>query len=170
MSYVDREFVAEEDAVLYEMPVMKQCKTVPGKDDPLSSIIRDAGDASESICVPIFESLDTDQEHMIALYFNQTHKLIGWKRICTGDINSCMVDTQKIVRIALLTGSSAVILSHNHPSGNPKPSKQDIDITKNVDKALSYFRIDLLDHIIMPLDGDGKYGHKYTSLLQEGLM
>lgn len=70
-----------------------------------------------------------------------------------------------MVKAALLTNSTAVIMFHNHPSGLETPSRQDIEISKKVKEALKLFDISLLDSIIIPAGGT-----KYTSLRELGLI
>lgn len=71
------------------------------------------------------------------------------------------VDVRVILQAALLTNSVAIILAHNHPSGNLQPSRQDINITKQVKEAAQLMRIKILDHLILTDTG-------YYSFADEG--
>jgi DNA repair protein RadC len=88
------------------------------------------------------------QEHFIVLYMNHANKVIGYYRHTKGTINSTQVDIEMIVAVALKVLAKALILSHNHPSGNVNPSKQDQELTKKIKAACKYFDIAVLDHII----------------------
>jgi len=88
------------------------------------------------------------QEHFIVLYMNHANKVIGYYRHTKGTINSTQVDIEMIVAVALKVLAKALILSHNHPSGNNQPSQQDKDLTKKIKAACKYFDIAVLDHII----------------------
>ncbi len=89
------------------------------------------------------------QEQVMAFYLNNANKLIGYRLISTGTMTACLVDVKLVVSLALNCMATYVILAHNHPSGNLKPSKQDIQITEKVKKALELIDIKLLDHIIL---------------------
>ncbi|MFN6380371.1 MAG: JAB domain-containing protein [Flavobacteriales bacterium] len=89
------------------------------------------------------------QEHFIALYLNQANKIIGYYHHSTGTINSTPVDIEIVAAVALKTLAKAVIISHNHPSGNLTPSEADKAITKRMKEALKLFDVALLDHIIV---------------------
>lgn len=107
-------------------------------------------DAYEFIKSTILSGIEV-QEHFIALYLNQANKIIGYYHHSTGTINSTPVDIEIIAAVALKTLSKAVIVSHNHPSGNLQPSAPDKSITKEIRAALKLFNITLLDHIIITL-------------------
>ncbi|MFI3251931.1 MAG: DNA repair protein RadC [bacterium] len=101
----------------------------------------------------IFEFIKYDlsgktHEHMIVLYVNTKCKLIKKKVSTQGKVNILYVDIKEIVNDALKCNATGVFLIHNHPSGDTTPSEADIDLTDAINKALKYFDISLLDHII----------------------
>ena len=89
------------------------------------------------------------REQFVALYLNNQHQLIASEVLFQGTINSAEVHPRIVVEQALNHQASAVIFSHNHPSGNPKPSDCDIELTKQLQKALKLLDIRCLDHIIV---------------------
>jgi DNA repair protein RadC len=93
------------------------------------------------------------QEQFMALYFNRSNKLIGWKLISTGTQQVTLVDVKFLVCLALQCMASSVIVAHNHPSGNLKPSKQDEDVTLQIKKTLKLIDVKLLDHLIISESG-----------------
>ena len=93
------------------------------------------------------------QEHFIAIYLNQATRIIGYYHHSTGTINATMVDIEIVAAVALKTLAKAVIISHNHPSGNLQPSDADRILTKRIKDALKLFDIQLLDHVIVTRDG-----------------
>lgn len=93
------------------------------------------------------------QEHFIALYLNQANKIIGYYHHSTGTINATMVDTEIVAAVALKTLAKAVIISHNHPSGNLQPSEADRVMTRRIKEALKLFDVALLDHVIVTREG-----------------
>lgn len=93
------------------------------------------------------------QEHFIAIYLNQANKIIGYYHHSTGTINATMVDVEIVASVALKTLAKSVIISHNHPSGNLKPSEADRQLTRKISQALKLFDVHLVDHIIVTREG-----------------
>ena len=103
------------------------------------------------------------QEHFIAIFLSQANKIIGYYHHSTGTINATMVDIELLTAVAVKTLAKAVIISHNHPSGNLTPSEADRSLTRNVVKALKYFDIMLIDHIIVTKHGYYSFNEKRES-------
>lgn len=89
------------------------------------------------------------QECFVVLYLNQAHNIIGYYRHTIGAINATIADIRLIMATALTSASVAMIISHNHPSGNTKPSEADIQLTRKINEASKLFEIKLLDHVIV---------------------
>lgn len=89
------------------------------------------------------------KEHLYAVYLNNDNKVIGDKLISLGQSMQTSLDVKDIVRTAVLTDASAVILVHNHPSGNCSPTDSDLTATEEVQDALETFGVQLLDHVII---------------------
>ncbi len=89
------------------------------------------------------------QEHMKLLLLNTKSKLIGETDISKGTVNSSLVSPRELFIDALQMGAVSIILLHNHPSGDPTPSKEDILVTRRIKDAGELIGIDLLDHIII---------------------
>ena len=103
------------------------------------------------------------QEQFAALFFNQSKKMIGWKVISTGNMTTCIVDIKLLVSLALHCMATHVVIVHNHPSGNLKPSESDESITKKIKDALKLIDVQLQDHFIITENG-------YFSFNDEGLL
>ena len=101
------------------------------------------------------------KEYFKVLFLNQSNQVLGYILISEGGITDTTVDVRVILQAALLTNSVAIILAHNHPSGNLKPSRQDMEITKQVKEAARLMRITVLDHLILTDAG-------YYSFADEG--
>ena len=95
------------------------------------------------------------KEYFKVLFLNQSNQVLGYTLISEGGITETSVDVRVILQAALLTNSVALVLAHNHPSGNPRPSRQDMEITKQVKEAAKLMRITVIDHLI--LTGAGYY-------------
>lgn len=89
------------------------------------------------------------EEHMYMLAVNTKCKLIGIFEISHGTVSASLVSPREVLIRALLCGAAAIFLVHNHPSGDPQPSKEDVFITKRMRKACEIIGIELLDHIII---------------------
>jgi DNA repair protein RadC len=89
------------------------------------------------------------QEEFLIIYLNRISKIIGVYRHTKGSMNGTLADVRMILGIGLKLGCHSIILSHNHPSGNLKPSTQDIDLTLKIKQAASIMDITLFDHIIV---------------------
>jgi len=102
------------------------------------------------------EHFDAEQmdyrESFFALFLDQANKVLGIKKISECGISSTLVDVRIIMQAALLCNASGIIVSHNHPSGNLKPSTSDIKITSQIKDAAKILSMTLLDHVILTSD------------------
>ena len=103
------------------------------------------------------------QEEVKILLLNRSNKVLGVYPLARGGLNSCEVDIRIILSVALKTLSTGIILIHNHPSGNNKPSKSDLAITERLKSACDIMNIVLLDHLIITKSD-------YYSFADEGLL
>lgn len=103
------------------------------------------------------------QEYFKVLFLNQANQILGYTLISEGGLTETCADVRLIMQAALLTNSVALILAHNHPSGNLKPSPEDIRLTKQVRDAAQLMRIKILDHIILS-------DTEYYSFADEGML
>lgn len=104
---------------------------------------------------------DLTQEHFIALFLNSKNVVMKEEVIYKGTLNSSVIHPREVFNAAIRASSNAIIVVHNHPSGDVTPSKEDIATTIRLKECGHILGIDLLDHIII---GD----QKFTSLVEEG--
>ncbi len=102
-------------------------------------------------------------EIFAVLYLNRANKIKHSEIISEGGITGTVADPRIILKKALENDAVSIILCHNHPSGNLKPSRADEELTKKISEAASYFDIKVLDHIIVSEDG-------YYSFADEGIL
>ena len=102
-------------------------------------------------------------EQFYALFIAQNKQLLGWRLLGTGTGNQCLVDIPLLAGIACKSLSKSVVIAHNHPSGELKPSKIDKYETDRVSHALSFFNMALDDHLI--ISGKGYYSFLDNSIL-----
>ena len=88
-------------------------------------------------------------EEFILVCLSKSHKVIGYYRVSIGGFSGTICDPKVIMTIALQTSASAIIIAHNHPSGNTTPSDSDDSMTKKINNACKLLDITLLDHIIL---------------------
>ncbi|MEI6817930.1 MAG: DNA repair protein RadC [Bacteroidota bacterium] len=113
----------------------------------------------------IFQPLlgDNAHEEFWILLLNRSNKIIEKKQVSSGGVSGTVVDPKMLFRIAIQLLASSMILCHNHPSGNIKPSEADIKLTKQIKEAGKFLEIPVLDHIIITDGG-------YFSFADEGMM
>lgn len=131
-----------------------------------SRISRDSLDCSSSSQVASYymEKLrHEDNEKVILLCLNNRLKLIDESILSIGTVNSSVLSPREVFRKALKCSASNVLLLHNHPGGDPTPSRADIIITNKIRESGNMLDINLIDHIII---GD----NTYTSIAEKGLM
>lgn len=92
---------------------------------------------------------DLQTEEFWAVFLNQNNRIVGKARLSAGGINQSIVDVRILFKTALEHLSTAIAIAHNHPSGNLKPSQEDLRITKQIADAGKILNIQLLDHLII---------------------
>lgn len=92
------------------------------------------------------------QEHIVCLFLNSRFELIQRRTICIGTLDGVSILPRDIIIPALELNASSVVMAHNHPSGDPTPSREDIVITKRISEGLELVGLNLLDHIVISKD------------------
>lgn len=93
------------------------------------------------------------REHFVVLFLDRKNRLIESQTLSTGTVDHAPVYPREVVRAALLRDASALILIHNHPSGDTTPSRADIDMTRDIQRACKPLGIAVHDHIIISASG-----------------
>jgi DNA repair protein RadC len=106
------------------------------------------GSSADIYNLMIPELLDLDHEEFWIVLLNRANFVLKKESISSGGVSGTIADPKIIFKIALENLASAIILVHNHPSGNTKPSEADIDLTKKIKHAGTFLEIPVLDHII----------------------
>jgi len=100
-------------------------------------------------------------EEFLAVYLNKANKVLGWVKVGAGGFSGTVADSRVVFGVALKCAASSIIVMHNHPSGNLKPSQADIDMTRKMKEGGSLLDVALLDHLIVSSEG-------YYSFADEG--
>ena len=103
------------------------------------------------------------QEEVKVLLLNRSNKVLGIYNLAKGGLTSCVVDVRLILSVALKCLATGIILVHNHPSGNLKPSKDDLKITEQLKLSCELLNIQFLDHLIITKND-------YFSFADEGML
>jgi DNA repair protein RadC len=109
---------------------------------------------------------DLSQEHLILFTLNARHRVIGCHTVSIGTATASLVHPREVFRPALADNAAAVILAHNHPSGDTTPSPADRDVTQMIGKAGTLLGIELLDHLIVGADGFTSLRERHGCLFQ----
>jgi DNA repair protein RadC len=142
----------------YNLQVIKESG---GRYD-LSRTIRSAA-AARDVFTEVL-NLDKRAEEVFAMItLDVKSKITGVFEVSVGSLSGALVTPREVFKRALLTKSKAVIFAHNHPSGEPQPSADDISITKKLVKSGKILNIDVFDHLIL-----GNSNDNYISLKSEG--
>lgn len=134
------------------------------KTDIPSVKIKSSKDAYDYIKKYLYDDSIDIYESFYLLLLNRANNITGFVKISQGGLSGTIVDIKLICRYVIEELSNAVIIAHNHPSGNEKPSKSDIEVTKKIEKALEFIDTRLLDHLIITSE-NGHY-----SFADEGII
>ncbi len=103
------------------------------------------------------------EENFVIVCLNTKNRIVGVHIISIGSLNSSIVHPREIFKAAMLNNAASIICLHNHPSGDPEPSREDKETTQRIVEAGKVIGINVLDHIVV---GE----NRYTSLKERGLM
>ena len=103
------------------------------------------------------------QEQLRVLLLNTRNQVVGQRTVYQGTVNSSAVRPAEVLRAAVIENAPAIVISHNHPSGDPTPSPEDVKVTRDLVAAGKLLDIEVMDHIVI---GNGRF----VSLKEKGLM
>ena len=106
---------------------------------------------------------DKDREEFIIVLLNTANVILGLSQISVGGLSASIVEPRQVFKVAVLANAAAIILCHNHPSGNVEPSREDIRITQQLVEAGKLMGVPVHDHLIIGQN-------TYTSLAERGLI
>ncbi len=129
-----------------------------GTEEYVTQSIRDA----HAVCA-LFSFLQQEtKEHFLALHLDVKNRILCIDRVSTGSMTSSVIHPREVFKTALLSSAASLLLIHNHPSGDPSPSRDDISITEKLKRAGELMGIAVLDHVII--------GEGYVSLKEKGYL
>ena len=128
--------MVKDDSVPYEVPVIKSPAEVYQAAKQLLALH------------------EKPEEHFCIFCLNTRNKIIGVHTISIGSLNASIVHPREVFKAAMLNNANGIICLHNHPSGDPEPSREDIEITRRLVKVGKIIGIEVIDHVII---GEQKY-------------
>jgi DNA repair protein RadC len=103
------------------------------------------------------------RERFVVVWLNSANRVTGYEVVSEGTLNASIVHPREVFRGSIVATCAAIVVAHNHPSGNPEPSREDVEITRQLVEAGKIIGIPVHDHIIFA-------GDKHTSFAERGLM
>lgn len=123
-------------------------------------VIRSPEDGADYV---MEEMRSLKQEHLVALFLNTKNQIIHRQTIFIGSLNASIVHPREIFREAVKRSAASIICAHNHPSGDPTPSQEDIHVTRRLVEAGKIMGIEMLDHIVIG-------NNRFVSLKEKGYL
>lgn len=161
---VPEEFLAvpgvEKPTALRLAACFRLARLSRAEDRDARPLIQSPDQAAEHL-YPIFDG--QGQEQFRAMFLDSRHRLIKVVLVAQGSMNMAAVDPKDLLRSAIIASAADLVLAHNHPSGDPEPSDEDLRLTWRFDKACKLLGFGLLDHLVL---GAGSH----VSLQERGLM
>lgn len=149
--------IGEAKAVLL-LAAIELGRRLASKEGEQRYTIRSPEDAANFL---MQDMTSLQQEHFVVLFLNVKNQILHKKTIFVGSLNASIVHPREIFREAVKRSAASIICAHNHPSGVPTPSPEDIDVTTRLYEAGKIVGVDLLDHVII---GD----HQFISMKEKG--
>ena len=118
-------------------------------------------EAAAELLVPMLQY--QDREHCVTLNLDTKHRLLATTTVSIGSVDHTFMSPREVFRDALLHGASAIVIAHNHPSGDATPSRDDAAVTRRLGKAGELVGVEVLDHVVI--------GHgRWASLARRGVL
>lgn len=111
------------------------------------------------------EEYEQDKEHFFCIGLNVKNRVKYIDLVSLGTLTNCLVHPREVFRLAVMRGVASIICAHNHPGGDPEPSREDFAVTKKLKEAGETLGIKVIDHVII---GNGTEG--YVSMLEKGYL
>ena len=124
-------------------------RIAPGQETPRPLI--DSLEAAAALLRP--HLLDKSKEHVVALLLDNRHRLIRLAPIAVGSLSASLVHPRELFKEAIAASAAAVLIAHNHPSGDPEPSEHDLELTRRLSAAGALLGIEVVDHLVIAAQG-----------------
>ena len=144
------------------MKTPHEFKVMPVRECTATALVDTPERASEywKTNIPQADWYEPAKEAVVVLILNSRRRIIGHNLVTLGCLDTCFIHPREVFRPAIVAAGSAIILMHNHPSGDPTPSEADIKVTRDLIRAGQLLKVELLDHVIV--------GDRWMSLRELG--
>ena len=147
---------AKATTLLAAFELAKRALEVDDSNLPVISTPKD-------VVAQLTELRHNKREHFVVLYLNARNQLVHKETISMGTLNANLVHPREVFEPALKHSAAGIMVAHNHPSGDPKPSEDDLEITKRLAEAGKMMGVELLDHVIIATNSH--FGFKEERLM-----
>jgi DNA repair protein RadC len=130
---------------------------------PPSALVRQRIACATDVWTDLVHLRAIPQEHFVVYDLDVRHRVLAMRIVHVGTLTGVEVHPREVFRAAILNSAAALVLAHNHPSGDPSPSRQDLELTSRLREVGELCGITVLDHVIVAADG-------FTSLAERGWM
>ena len=159
-----REFVSDGSTKTFRLRVMKPVYSREVIREDMPAYMATNRFTSPQQVFEMFRDLIFEtKEHFICLHLDGKNRIVCLDRVSVGSLNQSVVHVREVMKSALLSSAAAILLIHNHPTGDPSPSGEDMAITRRLKESGELIGIPVLDHIII---GNGEY----VSFVERGLI
>lgn len=148
--------------MLYKLPTYR-VKLV--RERERSYPVRQVSSSDDVTDICLHELRDADREIIFAIYINNQGVPVGLEHVARGGANGAAITPRDILKGALLSNACAIIICHNHPSGDPTPSREDNAMTATVFAALAVIGLQLLDHVIVAPTTGRTYSYRVAGAM-----
>lgn len=143
---------------MYRLPV---CRVALVRKGTLTAEARTIHNPADAATIARAIIGDADREHVVALLLDVKHRVIAVHLVAVGALDHAQVHPREVFKCAILANAAALVLAHVHPSGDPEPSRADVEITRRLVQAGDLIGIRVLDHVVL---GD----RSHVSLAERG--
>lgn len=130
----------------YRIPMIKLSVV---RDGSIVSDWRGMTTSSDAATIVRLMLDSNDREEMVALMLDAKHRVVAVHSVAVGSLSMCIIHPREVFKAAIVSNAAALIIAHNHPSGDPTPSREDHELTKRLREAGALLGITILDHIVI---------------------
>ena len=151
---------------MYRIPIY-QVKLVRDGSQPSARKKIDCADTAARILQKYLEG--ADREHFVVLLLDTQNQVIGIHTVTVGTLDASLVHPREVFKTTILANAASVLLAHNHPSGDPTPSAEDLMVTRQLSEAGITVGIEVLDHVVVG-DPERYYSFREAGRMESGSM
>ena len=133
----------------------------PQSDPQVARTLRPRLASAQDVYATVADLRTADQEHLVVFDLDVRHRVIARRIVHIGTLTGVEVHPREVFKAAIVNSAAAIIIAHNHPSGDPSPSRQDIELTQRLRDTGTLVGIAVLDHVVIAADGYVSFAQDY---------